>query len=177
MLPQGLRDAYQAAKGDPNLIALSDEVALIDARMAAIFEGAAPLHGAGRLKEARAGLRAAMIAQDANAIRASMSELDAAIDAIGSDGSRWHDALKLIEVRRRLVETETKRRKDVHEMITIERAYALVAALNAAVEQHVKDPVALTAIAEEFLRLTASGDGEAAPGFGPGPRTIDIEPG
>ena len=119
VLPKGLSTHYLRAQEDRDLLALREEVALVDARVAELLE---------RATTKRAGDRV------------------------------WAALEPLINQRRKLVESESRRMKDLHQMITLERAYALVAAYIAVVQRHVTDRAVLTLISEEFSRLTAGGD-------------------
>jgi hypothetical protein len=69
----------------------------------------------------------------------------------------WEAIGPLMEQRRKLIETESRRVKDLHDMITRERAYTLIAALADAVRRHVPDRNQLAAINADFVRLTRGG--------------------
>jgi galactokinase len=69
----------------------------------------------------------------------------------------WEAIGPLMEQRRRLIETESRRVKDLHDMISRERAYTLIAALADAVRRHVSDRNQLALINADFVRLTRGG--------------------
>lgn len=73
----------------------------------------------------------------------------------------WKTLVFLIEQRRKLVETEAKRLKDLQQLISVERAMTLIAAVADLVRQHVSDRAQLAAISAGLLRLTSGGAREA----------------
>lgn len=64
------------------------------------------------------------------------------------------DLAELIEQRRKLVESEGKRLTAMQQMITIERALALIGRITEAVLRHVDDPAARQAIARDIRAIT-----------------------
>lgn len=81
------------------------------------------------------------------------------LEKVKSGGSRasidgiWPQIEALIETRRKLVDTESKRLKDVHAMVSVDRVMLIVSYLSDSVKRHVKDPAALTAIFTDMRRL------------------------
>lgn len=73
----------------------------------------------------------------------------------------WPQLDALIENRRKLVDTESKRLKDLHAMVSADRVMALVAYVSDAVKRHVKDPVALTAIFHDLRKVLKPAEGSA----------------
>lgn len=65
----------------------------------------------------------------------------------------FHRMMNLTEQRRKLVETEQKRRVAMQNMITAEGAAAMIAALLDSVKRHVSDTRTLAAIAADIDRL------------------------
>ena len=73
----------------------------------------------------------------------------------------WDDLLKTIELRKKLVEAEAKRLKDLRLVVPVERVMAFVAALYDSTKSHVDDRRTLRAIADDIRRLTGRGVSEA----------------
>ena len=65
----------------------------------------------------------------------------------------WPQLENLIENRRKLVDTESKRLKDLHAMVSVDRVMLIVSYLADSVRKHVKDPMAQTAILTDMRRL------------------------
>jgi hypothetical protein len=65
----------------------------------------------------------------------------------------WPQLDALIESRRKLVDTESKRMKDLHAMVSVDRVMLIVSYLADSVKKHVKDTAAQTAILTDLRRL------------------------
>jgi len=143
-MPTNLEEKYKAARKDPDLLALSDEIAITDARIMETLEKidvAGASHNWEVLQEKWQELlkvqrlmnetrgdpvrQAELQRQSANVLR----ELNEIIDSRAKNIEAWDDVDKLIEQRRRLVQTEGKRLADMKQIITAEKAMALVFAL------------------------------------------------
>jgi hypothetical protein len=112
---KGLGSHYERALADPDLLNLSDEIAITDARI-------------GQLLEKVKGPKAS-------------------VDGI------WPQLENLIDNRRKLVDSESKRLKDLHAMVSIDRVMLIVSYLADSVKKHVKDPAVQTAILTDMRRL------------------------
>lgn len=160
-LPAGLLDRYQLAHGDKTLIGLRDEVALVDARTGTLLQrldgtGA----GAAGWKSAAGHLTALKDAiaaggKDPAPFKAALAALDACIGKGIAEASLWTEILHLVNMRRKLVDTESRRLKTLHQMVTTDQAMAFVSALATSVREHVKDRKALAAIQSDIARLLA----------------------
>jgi Spy/CpxP family protein refolding chaperone len=158
-LPQRMLERYSEAQADPELIALREDVALVDARLGDLLKqvdtgesGAlwAKLDAAFE-KYSKFKDRADKIL-DANA---AFNECEHLIQAGVSDRYAWAEVSALIEQRRKLVESESKRLKDMQQMVTVEKAMALISALADSVRRNVTDRKQLAAIQSDLIRLTA----------------------
>jgi hypothetical protein len=110
-----LGEHYERALSDPDLLSLTDEIAMTDARI-------------GQLLEKVKGPKAS-------------------VDGV------WPQLELLMENRRKLVDTESKRMKDLHAMVSVDRVLLIIRYLQDAVRKHVKDPQEQTAIFTEMRRL------------------------
>lgn len=153
-LPSGLREAYIAAASDIDLLNLTDEIALVDVRTSQLLGNADA--AAAQWLEVQ---RAAAAAEDARA--AGGAALDAALDSLrgalaaadGSGPALWSEVMQLLETRRRLAETERKRRVDQQLFVTVEQAMTLVQAVVESVRIHVSNRKELAAITNDLSRL------------------------
>jgi hypothetical protein len=171
-LPDRLAGRYLEAQSDGELTSLREEVALIDARLADVL---------GRVDSNEAGTLWAAIGKAVGGYREAEAEGTAglakrakAIDLIEGlcsegreDYAAWAEVLELIERRRKLAETETKRLAALGQLITAERAMLLLAAVVDVVRRHVDDRDALAAISRDVVSLVAVG---AEPAADPEPR-------
>lgn len=65
----------------------------------------------------------------------------------------WPQLEALIENRRKLVDTESKRLKDLHAMVSVDRVMLIVSFVADSVKKHVKDRDAMNAIFTDLRRL------------------------
>lgn len=168
-LPTRLLGQYQAARNDPDLLAMRDEVALIDARLvdvlARIQTGESPaawlLLGSvvTLLQEA---VRSAEDADDVGEALERVGDLSGQIDALVrralSEESAWEHARSLVNQRMKLVESERKRMVDLQQMMTSEQALLLAGALVDTVRRHVADRRVLAAISADVDRILSKSD-------------------
>jgi hypothetical protein len=156
-LPKHLLGAYLAARDDPERLALMDELALIDARLNDVL-GRVDSGESGRLwtelRKTVAALEAAKRSGDVAVVATTLTTIVDLVTQGHDDAAAWQDVAGLIERRRKLVDSESKRQREAREMIHIEQAFGLMGMLVEAVRGHVTDPTALRAVAETFSRLT-----------------------
>lgn len=176
-LPSRLLERYTESLADPELLGIREEISLTDSRIADLLLRV----DTGEAGETWRSLKetyyvAKRAAEVINTVgRASVAgqkaedEFFKAFEAIGiliaegaQDYQAWDEVNNMVEQRRRLTETETKRLKEAQRMVTSEQATALVAALVASVKRHVTDRTALAAISSDITGLLARGVGFGA---------------
>jgi len=162
-LPKRLNELYAAALADPELLALRDDIALVDARIADVLTRA-DTGESGRLwRDLQATFRRLNEAKtDPDAVRRHLRDLGELIERGTADDATWAEVRALIEQRRRLVESEAKRLVQGQHMITADRLNLLLAVVVQVVRTHVHDRATLAAISADLGALVA---GE--PGGGP----------
>jgi len=165
-LPARLQERYQEAVADGELLALREDIALLDARLAEVL-GRVDSGESSRvwqeLQRAYAELRAARGSPERMA--AALTELGQLIESGLADYAAWDDVRSLLDQRRRLVESERRRLVEMQQMLTAEQAMTLLAAVTDTVRRHVTDRHALAAIAADLSRIvanTAGGSVDAA---------------
>jgi hypothetical protein len=156
-LPEHLATKYQAAREDPSLVQLRDELALTEVMLIELLE--TRRDGVGDIQAARRAfdrVEASMRAKDLTGAAIAMQETKQAfartLDVEALEGR----ILDTITTRRKLVDSETKRLKTLHQMMTNEQAMALVGGLVAAVQAEVTDRVALARITTRFRALLSA---------------------
>jgi hypothetical protein len=155
-LPTRMLTAYDESRRDPNLLALDQEVSLVDSRLAELLAKVDTGESSATVKAAYASwqsFKAANRRKDADAAKVAADEHDQAISHLFSAASAWDDIFKWIEQRRKLTDSEQKRRTAGQELMTAEQAMLLVTALTQAVRDHVRDPDALANIAADLDRI------------------------
>lgn len=157
-LPSRLLERYQVAAKDSDLLALREDIALIDARISDLLSRVDTGESGALWSEARKAFedfRVANATKNADKMRTALMDLDSALERGITDYRAWNEVGQAIEQRRKLVESERKRLVEMQQMITSEQAMSLVAALTASVKEHVTDSATLSAIQAEFIRLAS----------------------
>ena len=134
---------------DPALLDLRADLALLDARSEELLGRAREQEAVGRWSEAKKAyqrLRVAHTNRKKADVAAALAELGETFERGDADGELWGQLGQLIKLRVLLVRTESKRLKDLHQMVAVEQVWALVAALVQSVRKHVGDRGALSRI-------------------------------
>lgn len=169
-LPTRLLERYQASADDPELLALRHDIALVDARLADVLARVDTVESGAlwkRLQATHAALVLAQAKDNAQELTTGLSELGLLIGRGLGDWATWEEIGRLVEQRRRLVESETKRLVAGHQVLRLDEANLLILALAQAVRNHVADHGTLNAINAEFARLLgrqAPAGADAGPG-------------
>lgn len=157
-LPARLMARYQEAQSDPALLALRDEVALIDTRLAELLGRVDTGESARRWQEAQEAfeeLRKARIRNDAKQFAAALDELERTLTS-GNDYGLWGEIANAVDLRKRLVESERKRLVEMQQMISSTQAMVLLTTVVDIIKTHVTDRNTLAAISAEFRKLVAT---------------------
>jgi len=171
-LPVRLMEKYDAARQDGNLLALRDDLALLDARMEDML-GRVDTGESGELwaslvaslaecQKCRLKLDSARRSGDAKKQTEAESSLTDALDAMQllaqgglSDYAAWSEIKSLLEQRRKISETEQKRLVAMQQMITASEALLLQAALLDIIKRNVTDRDILSIISRDIDALDA----------------------
>lgn len=152
-MPARLLEQYGQSQTDSELLAAREDIALVDARIADVL-GRVDTGESGHLwREVRSAYKIlvqAMRSQDTEAMSMALRELDQLINRGNTDYAAWNEVLRLLDQRRRLVESERKRLVDMQQMITAERAMTLVALVVEAIRKNVTDRQTLAAIERDL---------------------------
>jgi galactokinase len=166
-LPTRMLSRYEQARTDSELLALRDEVSVIDARLADVL-GRVDTGESGRLWLAlKTAWRDYRRAKPADKARAEMAVADLISDGV-SDTEAWQEVRDLIDQRARLVASERQRLVQLQQMLTTEQAMTLLGAVAATIREHVHDRAALAAISADLGRLVAHEAGRGSEPNGAG---------
>lgn len=160
-LPPRMLEKYEEALRDDELLNLRDEIAVIDARIEDLMKRVdTGIAGAwlGVLKSNYEALDIAISTGDAASTIEALEVLGRSINKRLSDFQTWEEVMRLMEQRRRFVESERKRLVEMQQMISSERAYGMVMYLLAIIKEHVTDGKVLAAIGRDVRALIAQGD-------------------
>jgi len=156
VLPTGLAERYERSLDDDDILALRDEIALLDTRLADLVNsldiGTSKDLWKG-LRTSYNNLRTALGQQDPASANEAMRALGRAISAGTQERQTWDEVYTLLDARRKLVESEAKRLIQMQQVITAEQAMVLLSRVQQAIIENVTDKRALAAIAAEFREL------------------------
>jgi hypothetical protein len=168
-LPARLSALYEEARADPDLLTLADDIALVDTHLARLLEqvsdddprilwGKAAVALEQYTETQQRGSR-----EQVTALATLQAVITEGIDG-GATGT-WHEVLGVLERRRKLVETESKRQQQLQQMIPVEGALLLIGLIERIIKQYVTDHTILAAIGRELSQLATL----------PPRRIIDVE--
>ena len=161
---------YATARQNPALVALTEQIALVDAKVFELFEqvqqGESPAAWT-RVLELAAAQEAALEAfatarRSANgpAMSQALRALTEAVATLGTvarqgaeQGKAWGVISDQLHLRRRLVDSEVRRQKAAHDTLTQDRALAMLAYIAQSVARHVTDPTAKQAVVDDMRKL------------------------
>jgi hypothetical protein len=159
-LPARLVERYGEAVGDSELLALRDEIALVDVRLGELLERIDTGESQALWMQLGATfeeMQQSYASQNASGFARAVKNLAAIIEQGGRADQVWDDIGKQLEQRRRLVESERRRLVDMQQMLTAEQAMVLLAAVVDVVRQNVTDRDTLAAISADIKRLVLAG--------------------
>lgn len=167
-LPKRNQDDYAAAQLDEQMNGLSNEMALLDARLMELL-GKLDVDGTKtvweELRDASEMLEMARGAGDASEIAFQVNRIQVLIkaDVPGQEYRRWAEVYNVVERKRRLADTIRKIRRDENEFISREQQMMFVHALAGVIRDNVKDPESLNAISRGMARLITGGSAATQP--------------
>jgi hypothetical protein len=159
-LPSRLLDGFEKALADAELVDLRRELALTDVEISETLRAMEETPAADiwtDLKLAATMFQRAQANQDLEEMTAALDLMFKTIDRGVEANKHWVKVDRLIERRRRLVESETKRELAISQELTYESVTTLFAALTQAVRESVPPALAET-IRRKFDELTTRQD-------------------
>jgi hypothetical protein len=137
-LPERLKERYETAAHDPDLLTLRSDIALVDSRLADVLKRV-DSGESGRIWRILVDEVEAFIEDRDDKAKATLhlNEIIRLIRQGQGDWAAWDEVGKLLEQRRRLVESESKRVVQLQQMITAERAMVLLTAVLAELKDSV----------------------------------------
>ena len=160
VLPARLAGRYEEALANPDLLALRDDIAVIDARLAEMLGDLDASGGAATweaLAEEMNAFEAALKTSDTRGMTRGLTAMRRLVGQGAAEGEKWEQIALWMERKRKLSETERRLLVDMQQVITAEKAMVLMAALVDIVRRHVDDRSILAAIVLDVDRLLAAG--------------------
>jgi hypothetical protein len=157
-LPAHLRERYEETISDPELLDLTAEIRLVDT----FLEDALSRIGTGDSPDRWTQLNDLVVAYeegDSTDLLSLMIRIQKLARSGNAEATAQAEVLRLLQMRRRLTESENRRRINIGAMITVSQALAFMTACVASVERHVQDRSTLAAVIADLDRLAdQSGD-------------------
>jgi hypothetical protein len=155
-LPQQLGDSYQQMLADPQLGALSEELALQSTRIAELL-GQLRDHDTPAWTELDAALDALAVARGKEATAAALDHL-ATLIRTGAASARardeiWYEVRELCQEKAKVSSAESRRLADLQGTVRVEDALLFARALLNAARDEVKDPEVLRRVQHRCLSL------------------------
>jgi hypothetical protein len=163
-LPQRILADYDAAINDTSLIELRSEMAVIEARVAALFRQMGSGESGVTWRKAQDAMRELMIAiqtQDADAQATAIQGLRTTIDRGVGEYAVWEEVVSLFKAKASLISTETRRVVAAKQFVTLDKLGILLDAIQQSVIDQVQDRSTLARIQREW-NLILSGSHESA---------------
>ncbi|MDP9439434.1 MAG: hypothetical protein M3P49_11940 [Actinomycetota bacterium] len=160
-LVANLQERYEEALSDADLLNLADEIALSDAYLAEVLKSGESGRRWKDVKKAFAALEAAMRSGDAPAAKARLVAMREVVEGGVEDWAHRDEVMRRLEQRRKLVESENRRRADSRFALTYEEMMAQVAAMVDVMRKRIEDRDLLRAITRDFEEIVrGTGKGE-----------------
>lgn len=167
VIPSRVMEWYLEFRRDPNLMDMTDDIGLLQARQKEILGGLSTGEAGAswrRMAELIQALKAAMSARDSEGIVSALTQLETLARNGASDVQVWNEYMNVGEKKRRLVETERKRRMDMKVMLAPEQLMAILRGYTQIVMEET-NPDDLDRIARRMFALSQrvkAGDLDAA---------------
>jgi hypothetical protein len=159
----GMAARVDEARGNPELLSVSDDIALIEARIAEVLRqlGTGESGAAWQdLQRTLAEFQVALARGDTAGMNTHFTQMQQLVQAGSGTARAWEELRRLEETRCKLVQTEMKTLQGLQQLITIQQHLLLVSAQTEAVVQavHTHADTAtgrkiLMAVQAEFARL------------------------
>lgn len=155
VVPRGIKNLYHMGRNDPNILEMLDELAILDARAAELLARVASGESEERWNQAREALRVVLSFQ-------AQDDTENTVEAIGelskimfaaNDYEPWRELQAIVDLRRKVANTERSRLVAAHQTVTVAQLLAFVASVSSIIVGRVTDPVLRSQIAEDIRRL------------------------
>jgi hypothetical protein len=152
-LPKGLQENYNTALSDPELKELTADLALIETRIIQLLEQVEQGGGFTGVRAIKANAEHFKTATNDTAKLAALGVLLRTIDRVYAYFDTWDDIINLLERRRRVVDTEARRQKELNLIVTIPQLEVTVQALVEIIKSRIQDQKLLSAISQDIQAL------------------------
>lgn len=156
-MPAPLQESYHRSRTDPHNLEFNDDIALIDAMILATLPKLETRESGAAwkaIKKSIGDLRKAFANENYGACLVTVDEMNEIVNEQLLFYATEEEIKHSLEQRRKLVESEQKRRIAMQQFVDSQDAMAMATALLQSVKENVTDASTLTAIQATFTRLT-----------------------
>lgn len=140
VLPKGLLAKYETAGADPDLHNLAEEIRLVDARMGDLLAQLSKGGGQGRMREALTlveQFKTAATTGQVETAKTVIDQLEQTLRAGLSVESTWDKVFSAADLRRKLVESDTKQKQSAQRSLPVERVLLFAQAVAHSIDKNV----------------------------------------
>ena len=151
-LPISMAESFEIARSDPEILNLTDDIALLYARMGQLVEKIDIEDAEQRWKDLREQIKIfndARARKDGYAYGQALAAIEQLAEEGGKDFMIWNDIQKVMGNIQKLVAQEQKRRMEMHALISTDQAVSFVSEILLAVKMEVE---AIPGATKEDLR-------------------------
>jgi len=156
-----LVENYEAGRNDNDLLALRDEIAVVDARIMELMDQVKEfdfVSNSKQITDAYRGVMNAIAARDRTKQAKHLADMGKLINGNANAVNTWDGIFEAFDLRRKLVESERKRLVEIQQFMDRTEALQLAQRLLLAVHASVRDVKTLQAIQFEFDRISGYSD-------------------
>jgi hypothetical protein len=141
-LPISLKESFEIARNNPELLNLTDDIALMYSRFSQLIEKIDIEDAEQRWKdisEQMQLLKDARARKDGYAYSQAWASMEDLVKTGGKDFMVWNDIMKVTAHIQKAITQEQKRRMDMHALISTDQAVSFVSEILMAIREEVKD--------------------------------------
>ena len=156
VLPDRLLERYQAGREDSELLAMREELLVMDSRLADLISRVESGESGElwkKIKKSFEDFSAALKAGDSDEIARNLSEMQRLITRGQGDYQTWREVSNVIEQRRKLVESERKRMLEMQQFLSVEQGMTMVLSVAGIVKRYITDPEQLASVSNELASI------------------------
>lgn len=179
-LPSQLDALYREALTNPELLEMADHIALLEAHIQETLARASdgsPVPKWSDIKDLFNDLATSILTGDPVETNAKLALIFEHLEAGERWDTTWGQVTSTMEQLRKMTDTEVKRKRELNQMVPVERVVILMAAVGNAVKRNVSNPAEIQAVYRELAMLHGTDRVEGKPGIERlGPEIVDVTP-
>jgi len=153
-MPSGLRKRHESVLHDEDLMELREDIAVAKMRQISILERVGVEDTADLWAELQQTYGELMDVDPSDIERHDelISELGRLIQRGASENQRWQEFMTLADQKRRLIDSERRREKELGEWLPIEKALVFIDAIDKIIRDHIDDHAVILNIGQDIER-------------------------